>query len=215
MRLPKLYPILDTATLARRSFPVTEAAAAMLEGGARILQLRHKGHFSRRVFEQAEQIGELCRRYGALWVIDDRADIAKLLGAALHLGQDDLPPKSARVILGGEAIIGFSTHNAEQMRQAETEPVDYLAIGPIFTTGSKENPDPVVGIDKLREWNRLTRRPLAAIGGITRGNAARVIEAGADSVAVISDLLPAELTGESIRERIREWVQLLQDRPED
>lgn len=209
MKLPPLYAIVDTGTLARRSFPVVEAAAAMLEGGARLVQFRHKGHYSRRVFEQAEQVGELCQRHGVRWIVDDRADIAKLLGAGLHLGQDDLPPEAARSILGRDATIGFSTHNTEQLRAAAVEPVDYLAIGPIFPTGSKRNPDPVVGVEGLRRLRSLTGLPLVAIGGVTRENAHCVLAAGADSVAVISDLLPPALSAGSIRERTREWVQLL------
>jgi thiamine-phosphate pyrophosphorylase len=209
MTLPPLYAILDTESLAARSCPPELAAEAMLAGGARILQLRHKGHFSRRAFEQAGRIGELCRRFGAVWIVDDRADVAKLLGAGLHLGQDDLPPKAARRIMGSGAVIGFSTHNAEQLRAAADEPVDYLAIGPIFQTGSKRKPDPVVGVEQLEQWRPLTERPLAAIGGITRENAASVLAAGADSVAVIGDLLPEACTKESLRRRMEEWQQLV------
>lgn len=209
MKLPPLYPILDAESLARLSCPLEVAAEAMLEGGARILQLRHKGHFSRMVFEQAERIAELCRSAGAIWIVDDRADIAKLLDAGVHLGQDDLPPKLARRIMGSGATIGFSTHNAEQLRAAADEPADYLAIGPIFQTPSKRKPDPVVGIERLSQWRPLTPRPLVAIGGITRENAASVLAAGADSVAVISDLLPEVCTRESIRQRMDEWQQLV------
>ena len=205
MTLPPLYAILDTGTLARRAFPVVDAAEAMLEGGARILQFRHKGHFSRDVFEQAWRVGDFCRRFGALWVIDDRADMAKLLRAGVHLGQDDLPPAMARRILGAEATIGLSTHDAGQLEAAATEPVDYLALGPVFATHSKETPDPVLGIEKLRAWRRLTERPVVAIGGITRANAASVLEAGADSVAIISDLLPEACTKDSIRQRVEQW----------
>ncbi|MCP5117062.1 MAG: thiamine phosphate synthase, partial [bacterium] len=167
MKLPRLYPILDTASLAKRAFGVVDAAEAMIESGAEILQFRHKGHFTRKVFAEAERIGELCRQHEVLWVVDDRADIAKLLGAGLHLGQDDLPPAAARRIVGDKATIGFSTHNAEQLQAAAAEPVDYLAIGPIFETGSKKKPDPVVGLERLTEWRTLTGRPLVAIGGIT------------------------------------------------
>lgn len=209
MKLPPLYPILDAESLARLSCPLEVAAEAMLEGGARILQLRHKGHFSRMVFEQAERIAELCRSAGAIWIVDDRADIARLLDAGVHLGQDDLPPKLARRIMGSGATIGFSTHNAEQLRAAADEPADYLAIGPIFQTPSKRKPDPVVGIERLSQWRPLTPRPLVAIGGITRENAASVLAAGADSVAVISDLLPEVCTRESIRQRMDEWQQLV------
>jgi thiamine-phosphate pyrophosphorylase len=209
MTLPPLYPILDTAALESRRCPVAAAAKAMLEGGARILQFRHKGHFSRLVFEQAEEVADLCRRHGAVWVVNDRADMARLLGAGVHLGQDDLPPRLARGILGEGALIGFSTHNADQLLAAGAEPADYLALGPLFPTRSKERPDPVLGTAGLRQLRPLTPRPLVAIGGITRSSARDVLAAGADSVAVIGDLLPEVCTFESVRERMEEWRRLL------
>ncbi len=209
MKLPRFYPILDTGILERRGVECTAAAAEMLEGGVEILQFRHKGHLSRGVFSTAKAVGELCWSAGALFVVDDRADVAAMLGAGLHLGQEDLPPALARRVTGGDQVIGFSTHNDAQMRAAAAEPVDYLAIGPIFATGSKENPDPVVGREKLREWRALTERPLVAIGGITRDNAVSVLEAGADSVAVIGDLYPEPLDLRTLRERIGEWQTLL------
>ncbi len=135
--------------------------------------------------------------------------MARLLDAGLHLGQDDLPPALARRIVGDQAVIGFSTHNAEQLRAAAAEPVDYLALGPIFPTASKERPDPVVGLVRLSQWRPLTDRPLVAIGGITRDNAVSVLQAGADSVAVIRDLLPEPCTTESVRQRVKEWLHLL------
>jgi thiamine-phosphate pyrophosphorylase len=209
MTLPRLYPILDTGALARRGCAVEVAARGMLAGGARILQFRHKGFFSWQVFEQAEQVAALCRRSGALLVVDDRADIAALLDAGLHLGQDDLPPAEARRILGPSRLLGFSTHNEEQLRAASTEPVDYLALGPIFGTQSKERPDPVLGVEALARLRPLAARPLVAIGGIARGNAAAVLAAGADSVAVIADLVPEPCTEESIRLRMKEWLKLV------
>ena len=180
MKLPAFYPIIDDVA----------AAQALLAAGARILQFRHKTFFSRRAFEEASRISELCRQAGAMFVVNDRADIAKLLDAALHLGQDDVAPADARRILPAPGIIGFSTHNEQQLLAANLEPVDYLAIGPIFPTRSKLNPDPVVGLDRLRALRRLTSKPMVAIGGITRELAPQVFEAGADSVAVISDLFP-------------------------
>ena len=116
------------------------AAEALLEAGARILQFRHKSFFSRRAFEEASRIAELCRSAGALFIVNDRADIAKLLDAGLHLGQDDLAPADARRILPAPSIIGFSTHNEEQLRAGDREPVDYLAIGPIFATAIQAKP---------------------------------------------------------------------------
>jgi len=209
MELPRFYPILDTGALARHNYPPLLAAEAMLEAGARILQLRHKGYFSRQLFEQAEYVGRLCRHFGARWIVNDRADLAVLLDAGLHVGQDDLPPAAARRLMGPDRAVGFSTHNPAQMELAAGEPVDYLALGPIFATASKENPDPVVGLEQLRQWRTLTPRPVVAIGGIRRDNAAAVLEAGADSVAVIGDLLPEECTKTSVRKRVEEWIALV------
>ena len=210
--LPPLYPILDTATLFERGLELTAAAAVILEGGAKILQFRHKGHFSRDLFMKAAAIGALCRQADAIWIVDDRVDMAKLLEAGVHLGQDDLPVQDARKLLGEGPIIGFSTHNREQLETALSEPADYLALGPIFETGSKAKPDPVVGVDRLRRWRTLTSKPLVAIGGITRYNAIDVLRAGADSVAVIGDLYPDPLTVSSLHGRIKEWQTRLTSR---
>lgn len=174
------------------------AAEAMLAGGSEILQFRHKGHWSDRELKQAEWLATQCQQATALFVINDRADIAKLVGAALHLGQEDLPPSQVRQFA---SIIGLSTHNETQLRGAANEPVDYIALGPIFGTLSKENPDPVVGLDELIRLRPLTAKPLVAIGGITLENATEVIRAGADSVAIISGLL-------SDPQRIRQTTEL-------
>lgn len=210
MMLPAVYPIVDSAALAGRQYRPADFATALLDGGAGIVQFRHKGHWSREVFAEASRIASLCRERHVLFVVNDRADIAMLLEAALHVGQDDLPVAEARRLVGPERPVGFSTHTEEQVRRAVEQPADYLALGPIFGTGSKENPDPIVGVENLRRWRRLTVRPLVAIGGITRANAVEVLEAGADSVAVIGDLLPDELTGETVRERMEEWRRITQ-----
>jgi thiamine-phosphate pyrophosphorylase len=185
MKLPAFYPVLDADRVS-----AIPAAETLLAAGARILQYRHKSFFSQKAFEEASRIAELCRSAGALFIVNDRADIAKLLDAGLHLGQDDLAPVDARRVLPASSIVGFSTHNEQQLRAGDTEPVDYLAIGPIFATRSKQNPDPVVGLGRLRTLRSLTRKPLVAIGGITRELAPKVFEAGADSVAIIGDLFP-------------------------
>jgi thiamine-phosphate pyrophosphorylase len=200
--LPRFYPILDTGLLLRRRLSPVETAVQILDAGARILQLRHKEFFSEEAFGLAGRIADLCRAAGATFIINDRADIAALLNAGLHLGQQDLSPSAARRVLK-TGVIGFSTHNAGQLHAAADEPADYLAIGPIFATASKENPDPVLGLDQLRRSRPLTDRPLVAIGGITRANARAVLDAGADSVAVISDLYPED---SSIRARVAEWL---------
>ena len=207
--LPRFYPILDTETVSRRGALVVDAAREILEGGAEILQIRHKGFFSRAVFESMESVAALCKTFGARFVVNDRADLAALLGAAVHLGQEDLPPSAIRRIVGTETLVGFSTHNEAQLLAAPSEPADYLALGPIFGTSSKLNPDPVVGVEGFRRLRPLTARPLVAIGGITRANARDVLAAGADSLAVIGDLFSE--TG-NLRQRVEEWIALTTSR---
>jgi thiamine-phosphate pyrophosphorylase len=206
MSLPRLYPILDTATLERAGVPLLEAAIGMIEAGAQILQLRHKGHFSRDLFETAAHLAVLCEQARIGFVVNDRMDMAKLLNAHIHVGQDDLLPVFVRQLAGPDTIIGLSTHNRGQLEAANLEPVDYHALGPIFGTASKENPDPVVGLESLREWRPLSTRPLVAIGGITLENVDSVFAAGADSVAVISGLIPANADRKAIRGRTGEWL---------
>jgi thiamine-phosphate pyrophosphorylase len=207
-KLPRVYPILDFDALERRGIALETAAAAFLEGGAGILQLRHKGHWSRAIFESARNIAALCREAGVVFVVNDRADFAMLLGAGLHVGQDDLPPRDARHLIGGEALLGYSSHNPTQLCAAGGEPVDYVALGPIFATASKEKPDPIVGVDELRRCRALIEKPLVAIGGITLENAAAVWSAGADSVAVIGGLLPQDASARGLRERMERWRAL-------
>ena len=209
MQLPRVYPILDTESLEARGIGLQTAAAAMLAGGAGILQFRHKTHWSRDVFEAARGVARLCRDAGACFVVNDRADFAMLLEAGLHVGQDDLSPRDARMLLGPAALLGFSSHNADQILAAAGEPVDYVALGPMFPTVSKRNPGPVAGVEALRRCRALCSKSLVAIGGITRGNALEVLNAGADSVAVIADLLPRAATARSLRERMEEWQQLV------
>lgn len=212
MRLPRIYPILDTATLLRRGCENWSGVArAMLEGGARIVQFRHKGTWTPAVLAQAETIAGDCRQAGAAFVVNDRADFAKLLEAGLHTGQDDLQPTDCRIVIGYDALLGFSTHNAGQLVAADSEPVDYLAFGPVFETASKENPDPVAGLALLEEIRSDTRKPLVAIGGIRRETAWRAFAAGADSVAIIADLLPGTLQLADIRRRMEEWQILVRE----
>jgi thiamine-phosphate pyrophosphorylase len=204
MRLPRFYPILDTAGVA---IPLETAAGILLDEGAQILQLRRKGHFGREMFETAGRLATLCRQAGALFVLNDRADLAALLDAAVHLGQEDLTPEQARRVMGS-AVIGYSTHNEAQLRSSNEQPADYVALGPIFQTASKRNPDPVVGVQVLKHLRSLTERPLVAIGGITLENAASVLRAGADSVAVIGGLSLRDGDRAALRERAREWMRL-------
>jgi thiamine-phosphate pyrophosphorylase len=186
-------------------------AAAMLEGGARILQFRHKSNYSREICRQVMEIAELCRSCGAVFIINDRADIALMAHAGLHVGQDDLAAADARRLLGPAVPIGLSTHNPAQLSQALAEPVDYLAIGPVFATRSKQNPDPVVGLEGVRAAAALATRPLVAIGGITQENARAVLAAGAHSLAVIRAILPEHLSHHAVRERMEEWQKLVKN----
>lgn len=209
MNLPALYPILDTALLEARGFPVLDAADAMLSAGAQILQWRCKAAVTRERFTELEAIARLCQRHAARFVINDRADLAMMLGADLHVGQTDMPAGIAREMIGNHLKLGLSTHDLDQLREADELPVDYVAFGPVFPTTSKANPDPVVGLGLLREMRRMTSKPLVAIGGITRENVQSVLDAGADSVAVISDLIPEPCTRDGIRLRLAEWHEAI------
>ncbi len=188
--LPKIYPITDRRLT---GLAHAEQVARLCDGGATLIQLREKYLAPRDFYREAEAALRVARERGARLIINDRADIALALGAdGVHLGQNDFGPAAARRVLGDDAIIGFSTHNEEQATEAAKLPVNYIAIGPIFATASKENPDPVVGLDMLRRVRSNTSGvPLVAIGGITHVNAHAVLEAGADSVAVIAAALSA------------------------
>ncbi|HEX8844094.1 MAG TPA: thiamine phosphate synthase [Pyrinomonadaceae bacterium] len=205
IKLPKLYPITD-ARLSGLSH--AEQVQRLSAGGADFIQLREKHLAPREFYKEAEDALKLARALGTLLIINDRVDIALAISAdGVHLGQDDLPPEAARELLGEQAIIGFSTHTVEQAREAARLPVDYIAIGPIFETSSKENPDPVVGLDELRRVRQETGTiPLVAIGGIGLENIRDVLAAGADAVAIIS-LLLADPT--LIEERTREILTSL------
>ncbi len=211
MTLPRFYPLLDTAILYGRGIDPVTAAEALLEAGARILQLRHKDHWSPEAMANAQTIAEQCRRERCEFIVNDRADVALLLDSSVHVGQHDLPPNYVRKIVGPHKRIGFSTHNEAQLLAAAEEPVNYLALGPIFATTSKLQSDPPIGIEELHRLRPLTNRPLVAIGGITRDNATEVWHAGADSIAVVADLYPAACTKRDIRAIAEEWIQLAHD----
>ncbi|HEX8708465.1 MAG TPA: thiamine phosphate synthase [Pyrinomonadaceae bacterium] len=205
IKLPKLYPVTD-ARLSGLSH--AEQVERLGAGGATLVQLREKHLSPRDFYTEAAEALRVARARGISLIINDRVDIALALGAdGVHLGQDDLAPDAARSLLGERAIIGRSTHTVEQALEASRLPIDYLAIGPIFPTSSKENPDRVVGLDGLRRVRQATGKiPLVAIGGINAESAPEVLAAGADSVAVISLLLavPAE-----IEERTRQILASL------
>jgi len=188
IQLPRLYAILDAS-----QFPdgpaLFAAAEDMAAGGVTLLQYRNKMGTTRQILEDAR---ELKRRVGqsVRLIMNDRSDLCMAAGYdGLHVGQDDLSPEGARRMIGSDLWLGVSTHNPEQLEVANTTSADYLAIGPVFVTSSKERPDPVVGVEGVRRARQLTRKPLVAIGGISRANALEVIKAGADAVAVISDLV--------------------------
>jgi thiamine-phosphate pyrophosphorylase len=195
-RIPRLYAIIDASRIGAVS-PV-EMAETLLNAGVRLIQYRDKKESSRHIFDVSMRIASRIRAAGGIFIVNDRADVARIAGAdGVHVGQEDLPVESARRVLErrdvpGQSelrIIGCSTHNLAQLREADGTSADYIAFGPVFATQSKEKPDPLVGLDWLREARAATRKPLVAIGGITLENAAAVIQAGADSVAVIGDLL--------------------------
>ncbi len=195
--LPKLYPVTDRGL---SGLSHAGQVARLCEGGARLVQLREKHLPAREFYREAEEALRVARTFGAKLIINDRADVALAVGAdGVHVGQDDVPPDAARAVLGEAAVVGFSTHNVAQAVEAARLPVAYIAVGPVFDTSSKENPDPVVGLEGVRRVREAVGRlPLVAIGGVTLESAASALEAGADCVAVIGALLdtrdPAEIT---------------------
>ena len=196
---PFVYPIVDVGLLGTRR--MGDAVAALARGGARLLQVRAKDVPAGRFLALAREALAAAEATGAQILINDRPDVARILGAAgVHVGQDDLAPRDVRALLPPPAIVGLSTHALEEVEASKTEPIDYLAIGPVFATASKADPHPVVGLEMVRRARDLTSRPLVAIGGITRRNARLVIEAGADGLAVISDLLSAASLEEAVRD---------------
>lgn len=204
-----LYAILDTGV--QPGQPWQAVLDALLDASVRVVQYRHKEFFSRRHYYECSHLARRAAERGACFFANDRADIAVLSGArGVHLGQDDLPPQNARVVVGDDFYIGYSTHNLEQAARALREPIDYLAIGPVFPTSTKLNPDPVVGLEMVRDLRSMMdaspapRIPLVAIGGITLQNARSVMQAGADAVAVIRDLFDTPNVADRAREFLRE-----------
>jgi thiamine-phosphate pyrophosphorylase len=187
--MPRLYVILDAGLLRE---PAPEIASELMAAGVRLLQYRAKDLPARQILDTSRQLAELAQKEGAAFFVNDRPDLACLAGAdGVHVGQEDLRVEQARAIVGPDRWVGVSTHNPQQFEQAVASSADYVAIGPIFATKSKANPDPVVGTELIRRLRPLTTKPIVAIGGIRLERAAEVIEAGADSVAVISDILGA------------------------
>ena len=190
--LPRLYAIVDAAQLSGagdESARVAAFARELAKGGATLIQYRNKTGSGRQMLSDARELRRTLGT-GIRLIMNDRADLC--LAASfdgVHVGQEDLSPESARAVVGDKLWVGVSTHTVGQLRQADQTSADYIAIGPVFPTATKENPDPVVGLEGVCAARAATRKPLVAIGGITRVNCAAVIQAGADSVAVISDLV--------------------------
>jgi thiamine-phosphate pyrophosphorylase len=199
-RLPRLYAILSAHDFADAA-AVTAFAEELTAGGCTLMQYRNKSGDARKMLEQAKALKQAAGGRARL-IMNDRADLALMAEFdGVHVGQDDLSPEGARRVIGNGLWLGVSTHNPEQVLKADATSADYIAIGPVFGTVSKQNPDPVVGLEGVRRARELTRKPLVAIGGITRANCRSVVEAGADSVAVISDLV------NSPRKAVEEFLQ--------
>ncbi|HKV63039.1 MAG TPA: thiamine phosphate synthase [Candidatus Acidoferrum sp.] len=195
--LPRLYVILEAALL---TVPETECAEKLAAAGVRLLQYRNKQASARELFESSKRLSSLLIPRGVNFVVNDRADVAVAAGAAgVHVGQEDLGAEAARSVIGDGKLLGVSTHNLEQFKDAAETSADYIAVGPVFSTSTKANPDPVVGIELIHQVRSLTDKPIVAIGGITLERAADVIRAGADSVAVISDILLAPDPAQQVR----------------
>jgi|SRR5208282_1034759 len=199
--LPRLYVILDAALI---TSPERDCALSLAEAGVRLLQYRNKAATARHYLNSSRALAEMLCPKGVTFFVNDRPDVALLAGASgVHIGQDDLDAEQARRVVGSDKLIGVSTHNLEEFERGAASSADYIAVGPIFSTSSKANPDPVVGLDFISRVRALTNKPIVAIGGITLERAAAVIEAGADSVAVISGILSADDPGQRAREYIK------------
>ena len=203
-QLPKIYPITDVRL---SGLSHAEQVKKLIDGGASVIQLREKYLAPKDFYDDAEKALKIARQKNVKIIINDRVDIALALRAdGVHLGQDDLPPDNARKILGEKAIIGFSTHNVEQAVEALKFPVDYIAVGPVFATATKENADAVVGLEGVKNVRQtIGDFPLVAIGGIKSENFRAVLDAGADSVAIVSGIVS---DAEKIAENFRKYFSL-------
>lgn len=202
--IPRLYAIVDPARLGSRS--LSDAGRALIEGGVTLIQYRDKHSPAREIYENSLRMVECVRAAGGIFIVNDRADIARAVEAdGVHVGQGDLPVELARGVVGPGRWVGCSAHDLTQVREADMSSADYVAFGPVFPTASKEKPDPVVGLEGVSAARQATGKPLIAIGGITVENVRSVMDAGADAVAVIQDLLSAA----DIAARAREFLKAL------
>lgn len=198
---PRLYAIADADLLRARGLELLPFVAELQTAGVTLCQYRNKSGSVRAILKEMQRLNGLRSGKDFRLILNDRADLALLAGAdGVHVGQQDLAPKDARRIVGPARWVGVSTHDLAQLEAADASDCDYIAYGPVFPTATKQNPDPVVGLAGLREARRRTRKPLVAIGGITTANARQVLDAGADSIAVISALLPAHQSSKQAAE---------------
>jgi thiamine-phosphate pyrophosphorylase len=205
--LPRLYPIVDEGVLARQGSDVRGFAAELRAAGVQLLQYRNKVGAPREALWKAAVIREVMVGSGCRLIMNDRADLVVLAGfGGVHVGQGDLSPEDARRAVGDGRWVGVSTHTDEQVRAADASCADYVAVGPVFVTGTKVDAEPVIGLDGLRRARALTTKPIVAIGGITRENTSSVIDVGADSVAVISALF---VEGETVEKVVGDFLENL------
>lgn len=205
--LPNFYAILDAGLLSQRSVDIADFARALRDAGVKLVQYRDKESSPQMVLRNAETVGNVFRGSDCLLVMNDRADLAVLAGwDGVHVGQKDLSPEDAWRVVGPERWVGVSTHTEDQVRLADLSSADYVAVGPVFATGTKLDAEPVIGLAGVIAARSLTKKPIVAIGGITRENARTVIDAGADSVAVISALI---VRGEPVAKVARDFLELL------
>ena len=207
MGLPKLYPILDAGLLAARGHDLRWAAEQMQAGGVKLLQYRDKAGSPQSILRNAAVVREVFAGTGCRLILNDRADLAVLADwGGVHVGQGDLSTDDARRVVGAKRWVGVSTHNDDQVNRADASCADYVAVGPVFATGTKLDAEPVIGLDGVRRARALTSKPIVAIGGITRADARCVIDAGADSVALISALF---VEGEAVAKVVRDFLEIL------
>jgi len=206
-RFPRLYPIVDEGALQLCGVALGRVAEDLKAAGVQLLQYRNKVGEPASILRSAAVVWEVFAGTGCRLMMNDRADLAVFAGfGGVHVGQGDLSPEDARRVVGAERWVGVSTHNDEQVRAANETSADYIAVGPVFATGTKVDAEPVIGLEGMRRARALTKKPIVGIGGITRGNAKSVIDAGADSVAVISALF---VEGEMIEKVARDFLEIL------
>lgn len=204
--IPPIYPIMDSSLIS--SDRIKETAQALMAGGAKIIQLRAKGFSSKEFLEAARTIKKITRDKDVIFIVNDRVDVALLADAdGVHLGQNDLPAREARRLMGNDKIIGFSTHNIREAVEAERLPVDYISFGPIFPTKTKEDAQTPKGIKGLADVRKAVDIPIVAIGGITEKNMAYVWKEGINSVAMISEIL----TSTDVSKKVNKLIYIAKD----